>query len=280
MNAVRAYSGTILLYGLHLLIALSLPFILALVVGCTKIQEEEADYGEEVDPNSVELALSKAVHGVSLANTAVGQNLKYNLTRRLENEETTTLLGGTQVEVISREDAETDENAKFMLKVTQSQRTTSNGEFEVKIWEEPLIYQKAAPPSTSSLRSLVERSSVHAMADREVVRSAYYNLREFTQTEAPPKAVAERPGCGGLNPCEMQMRYVRFNMVQYFKDGGRQKVAFDFAFSINPPYLPFGTAWEDQATGLLVIDCRSTYVPIEGRTVYVRDCQNLEDFQK
>lgn len=276
MNAIHVNARTILLYGLHLLIALSLPFVLVLVVGCMKISEEEPNYGEEVPGEAIDLALSKAVHGASFDGTAVGQYVKYTITRRLENEETTTLLGGTQVEVFNREDTETQ--AKFMLKVTKSERTSNNGEFEVKITEEPLILDKVSLVSSMGVRPL-DQGFAGAMEERKVIKQTFHNLREFTQMEPAPKAVRERAGCGGMDPCELEMRYIRFTSVLYFNDGGRQKVAFDFAFNTKTPYLPFGRDF-DQLNGLMVTDCRSTYVPITGRTVYVRDCQMLEDFQK
>jgi hypothetical protein len=43
--------------------------------------------------------------------------------------------------------------------------------------------------------------------------------------------------------------------------------------------IPFGRDF-DQYSGLLVADCRSTYIPLETRTVYVRDCLTLDDFKK
>ena len=68
-------------------------------------------------------------------------------------------------------------------------------------------------------------------------------------------------------------------MAQWENETDFQKVSLDFAFSLNPPFLPFGADFE-QLSGIMVTDCRATYIPIEGRTVYVRSCKTLEDFQK
>lgn len=290
----RMSLSTYLLYALHLILALSLPVVLSLVVGCTKIEEEVVDYGPEVDADKIDLALAKAVDGASTEFTAVGQKLNYLITRRLENEETTQLLGSVNVEVMARDDAGPD--YKFTLKISESERLNSNGEFEIKVSEQPLYVEKTAgntpplPPSPTASRLVSPRNakSLEALTgamvsatERRVTRVSYHKLREFTESTAPSKVVSERPGCGGLNPCEIKMRYIQFDLVQWYNDGGSQKVSFDFGFALETPYLPFGESGSfTRLNGLLVLDCRSTYVPIEGRTVYVRDCQNLEDFQK
>lgn len=288
----RSALSNMLLYALHLILALSLPVVLALVVGCTKIEEEAVDYGPEVDADKIDLALAKAVDGASAEFTAVGQKLNYLVTRRLENEEVTQLLGAVNVEVIAREDAGLD--YKFTLQISESERLTSNGEFEIKVSEQALYIEKtsgnttAAAPTSATVIGERNTKSFEAQAraavsatERRITRITYHKLREFTESTAPSKAVRERPGCGGLNPCAMNMRYIQFDLVQWFNDGSNQKVSFDFGFALETPYLPFGESGSfTRLSGLLVLDCRSTYVPIEGRTVYVRDCQNLEDFQK
>src|SRR5687768_17525986 len=89
-----------LLHGLHLGLTLSIPFLLMLLVGCKRVKEEPPDYGPQVSSEAINLALSKAVHGATLDNVAVGQYLDHTVNRRLENEENTTTLGGTRIEVI------------------------------------------------------------------------------------------------------------------------------------------------------------------------------------
>lgn len=266
------------LSGLHFSLALSLPFLLVFFMGCNKVKEEKADYGPEVPGDSIDLALSKAVNGASLNNVAIGQYLDHTVTRRLENEESVTTLGGTRVEVVDKQ--ETDTSVKFFLKIYRSERL-SNGQFETRVTEEPLVLSKnGSLQSRLSSTALAQEARAKAQAaQRKVQRVSYHNLREFTEVTPPPKTVRQKAGCGGLDPCQLEVRYIRFDMVQWYEGGGSTKVALDFGFSVQPPFLPFGENF-DQFTGLLVVDCRSTYVPIESRTVYVRDCVTLEDFQK
>lgn len=276
-----------LLHGMHLGLALSLPFLVLFLFGCNKVKEEKAVYGAEVTGEAIDRALTKAIGEASLDHVDVGQYLDHTVTRRIENEDMTSTLGGTRIEVIDR--ADTPTTATFTLEIFKSERV-AGGNFETKRSEEPLRvrkptlmglgldpYPKVRPLSALGLAN--EARAKAAAAERKITRISYHNLAEFTEPLAVPRAVAARAGCGGLNPCTLTVRYIRFDMVQWYSDGSTTKVALDFGFSTQPPYLPFGENF-DQFSGLLVVDCRSTYVPIESRTVFVRDCMTLEDFQK
>ncbi len=274
-----------LLHGVHLGLALSLPLIVIVLFGCTKIKEEKADFGTEVTGEDIDRALGKAIGDASLAGLALNQYIDYDVTRRIENEDTTTNLGGTRVEVTHQ--ADNGDYNTFTLEIKKTNRV-SGGNFETIISEEPLKIRKptlmnlglVAVPAQRVQKISAMGLAAEAMAEeRKVTRVSYHNLSEFTEATLPPRAVASRAGCGGLNPCVMSVRYIRFDMVQWYADGGTSKVSLDFGFSVQPPYLPFGENF-DQFSGLLVVDCRSTYVPIESRTVFVRDCMTLEDFQK
>lgn len=277
-------SSSWILHALHLGLGLSIPLLILVLVGCKKIKEEKADYGPEVPGEQIDLALSKAVHGASLEHVALGQYVDYVVVRRLENEETTTTMGGTRVEVFHKEELE--DRIKFTLKIFRSERAGGNS-FETRVTEEPLEIKKPSPqflitdsPMASGEITASSLAAEHAVgAMKKVSRTTYHRLRESTGTIPAPAKAAERADCGGLNPCEIPVRYVQFDLVQWFDDGSSQKVSLDFGFSTATPYLPFGEYF-DQFTGLLVVDCRSTYIPIENRTVYVRDCMTLEDFQK
>ncbi len=80
--------------ALHFATMLLTPVLISLLLsGCIKAKEEPADLGPEVAAEQIDLALSKAVRGVSLADTAVGQYVSYSVVRRLENGEITEMLG-------------------------------------------------------------------------------------------------------------------------------------------------------------------------------------------
>lgn len=261
------------LKALHAFMTLLFAIALVSLTSCIRAKEEKADLGPEVSPDEINLALSKSVQGATLANLRVGQFLSYGVTRRLESEETVINLGSTRVDVMNK--SENTDSITYNLKITKVSRQ-SDGTFEVRESEEPLEIKKST--TLAALTEPQASSTATALAQKPI-RVTYHRLRQSTNTIPAPAAVRARSDCGGLNPCELHIRTMQFDMVQWFSDDNYQKIAFDFTFSIDPPYLPFGTDF-DQFTGLLITDCRATLVPVEGRTVYVRDCLNLEDFQK
>lgn len=283
---MRIAKKNLFLHGLHLGLALLIPVLLTLLIGCKKIEAEKVDYGPEVSGDAVDLALSKAINGASLRNTAVGQYIDYGVTRRLENEESVTTLGATRVKVIDR--IETAETVKFTLQITKAERM-NDGTFETKVTEEPLELTK--PKNADSLieatlnkygsEALKAKAMAEASPSKKVTKVTYHRLQQYTEMMDAPRLTKNKADCGGLTNCQLSVRYIRFDMVQWNDDGTQQKVSLDFGFSLDTPYLPFGEAF-DTLNGLMVLDCRSTYIPITNpdRTVYLRDCQTLEDLQK
>ncbi len=270
--------------GLHLLTAMSIPFVLTLLMSCMKAEEEKADFGPEVPADQIDLALSKAIHNADLSYTAVGQYLSYSVVRRLENEETTINLGSTHVAVFDKtcDPVDCSDKLTFTLKIEKTTRQSDNT-FEVLRTEEPLVLRRSpVVPASNSPGQLnsksLAKSKVGALG-KLPTKVTFHRLRESDGNIEVPAAVKNRPSCGGLSPCELPVHYVQFDMIQWFNDETYQKISLDFAFSIKTPYLPFGENF-DQLNGLLITDCRATVIPVEGRTVYVRDCMTLEDFQK
>ena len=273
---------------LHLAFALVLPFFLFTLVGCVKGKASKEDLGPEIPPAAIDQALSKAIGAGDVTRTAVGQHLLYSTVRRLENADSVITLGGTRIEVLDRQDKDTDPLANFTLRITQSTRM-SDGSFETTQSESPLTFRKPAaaaaafvPPSLSQLNAKV--IAAHAMDEAPLggggpAKTTFHHLKESSATIDPPPTVKAKSNCGGLNPCQLDVRYVQFDLVIWSNDTDYQKVSLDFAFTSQVPFLPYGQD-DQELSGLLLTDCRSTYVPLEKRTVYVRDCLNLDDFQK
>lgn len=266
-------------WGLHALLSLSLPFILVLMIGCKKAKAVKEDLGPEVDPDSISQALGKAVNEASLDHLAVGQFNEYAITQRIENEEGARVLAGSRVEVLKRE--ESVNTYKYILHITRAERQ-QDGEWETTVSEEPLTVEK--PSAISLLANSSDSRPLSAMtfsplADRPVKRQTYHKLRESTGTLPAPYKVRMRPDCGGLSPCEIPVRYVSFDIVEWYDDDNYRKLSLDLAFSYATPFLPFGEGFE-KLNGLLVLNCRATYIPVDNRNYYVRQCANIEDFQR
>jgi len=269
-------------HGIHLGLALLIPLFLTVMVGCKKAKAFKEDLGPEVSGQAIDDALGKAVQGANFDYIRVGQFISYSSNRRLEAEETTINLGNRRIEVTNRQDSADGSQATFNLQITKSDRMGDGG-FETVIFEEPLVLNVGSfsaalndvrPTSEKALRAQVLRAMAGAPE-----RVSYHHLRESSAVIDPPDAVKNRAGCGGLSPCKIPVSYIQFDMVIWKSTTEYQKIALDFAFSTVTPYLPFGESF-DQFNGLMITDCRSTYVPIESRTVYVRDCLSIDDFNR
>jgi hypothetical protein len=281
--------NTLAFAGLHLLLTLSLPFVLVFLFGCKRAKEEKADLGPEVSADAIDAALSKAITGATLDGLHVGEYLNYVVLRRLENADSVMLMGGTNVAIIDAQDSANQTQTKYTLQINKTYRK-DDGSFQNVATEDALVVKKPgaaaipmsliAPPQKPlrlSAKSLTAwaASTVSAKAGR----TSFHRLRESDDVIDPPDKVRSKPDCGGLVGCRIPVHYIKFDLVQWFSDSEYQKIALQFGFSLRTPFLPFGEGF-DQFSGLMVIDCRSTYVQLETRNVFVEDCQQLEDFQK
>ncbi len=275
------------IHGLHLLLALSLPLFLSVMIGCKKAKAKRADLGPEVSSDAINIELDKAASMGNKTALAVGQKLVFSDTRRLESEETATLLGDRSIEVIDAKESDDHKYTRFTLRITNSERTGDNV-FETTYSEESLDVKKPTVASVEMIsqnadteRTLSVASLVHstAAATDKPDKITFHHLKVTDSEMDPPTPVKARADCGGLSPCKLPVRFLQFEMVLWHGED-YQKINFDFAFSSKTPHLPFGSTYFTAVSGILITDCRSTYVPVQGRTVYVRDCLALEDFTK
>lgn len=272
--------------GLHLALAASIPMILIFLAGCKVAKETKEDLGPEYSNEQVDEALSKAITGYTFRYIHVGQFVHYEMSRRLENQETTTNLGNLNVDVKAIKDVEPGDDPNVVTYIVRADSNTRNmsGGFDQVIVEEPLrlIYD---PSLSSALESRGAQSYSAQSLKKQVSGTAeelpvtYHHLRTFSDTIDVPAAVRATPDCGGIPDCKLHVNFIQVQMVIWKSESSYQKVMLDLGFSPDMPFLPYGKGFEG-LTGLTVQDCRSTYVPIEKRTVYVRDCMNLTDFRR
>lgn len=278
--------------SVHFLLTLLIPVFLIFMLSCKKAKEERADLGPEVAAESVDDALAKAMDGANLDNLHVGEYLNYVVLRRIENGEQVMVLGGTNISIIDAQDNDAQTETRFTLQINKAYRK-NDGSFRNITTEDPLIVEKsqalvapaslrALSPAKINIQALEQWAKSQPRAsvlDDQPKRVSFHRLREGEESIDPPAKVRARADCGGLTDCKIPTHFIRFDLVSWYSDTDYQKVAFDFAFSQHTPFLPFGAGF-DQLSGALVTDCRSTYVQLESRNVYVRDCQQIDDFQK
>ena len=272
----------------HFLMALLIPFLLTAMLSCMKAGPQKEDLGPEVTLDQVNAALTKQAGRGSFDNLKVGQYLLFADTRRIENGDTTISLGGRLIEVLDRQD--TTDQARFTLRVTNSERML-DGTFENTVSEDALWLTKVSASGMkfpTPLSPANAKSILHINGDPNPIdqgstepRIAFYHLKESDSTIPAPPTMAARANCSGLPNCQIPVHYIQFEIVTYPDPSNTDsytKVAVDLAFSTLTPLLPMGVDVFDQLSGLLVEKCQSTYVPVDDRSVYVRDCETIDDF--
>jgi hypothetical protein len=276
--------------GLHLLLALALPIALALLAGCKRASEKHADLGPEVDANVIETKLWAIENQVNLDNLHVGQYVNTVVLRRIENSDDVNVLAGVTVGVIDAQDSDDHQSTKYTLQINKSYLNDKSG-FDTISSEDNLHLRKPssavplsllanAEPHLKSLKE-ISQEAVHAYAtgDAQPTKITYHKFSEGDENFEVPAKLKMKADCGGLSPCQIPIHYLQFDMVLWYSDQDYQKITFDFGFSTSTPWLPFGTGF-DILNGVLVEDCRATFIDVGDQNVYVRDCQQLDDLQK
>jgi hypothetical protein len=276
-----------LLRGLHALIALSIPALIFVLAGCMKGKEQKEDLGPEVPVATINDALARIQDQATFNTLKTGQYLTFTDTRRIENGDDAVLLGAKKIDVIDRQD--TTDQARFTFRVASSVRQL-DGSFETTVTEEPLWLDKVTTAAIAAVvplglkvpggQKITAASLVHSRdaTVNEPQRVTFHHFRESDGVVPVSDTIKARSDCAGLNPCEIPAHFLQFDLVIWADSTNYQKISFDFAYSLKTPFIPIGANF-DQITGLMIVDYRATYVPVENRTVYVRDCLTLDDFQ-
>jgi len=257
-------------HALYLSLPRATPLALVLLSSCMKATEKKEDLGPAYSEQQINDAIIKAASkGAHLRPVSSSTFLSFANTRRIENSETMINLGQRLVKVKDMDST----GSHITLEITEKQRR-NDGTFSPDIVSEDYF---DIPASTASAGTAVMGTLKPLALD---FTATYHHLRESDGTRDAPPAVRGRSNCAGLNPCTIPVHYVQFDIVAWSKDQSTyQKFSRDFAFTEALPYLPFGSNLT-RLTGSPILDCISTFVPIDGRTVYVRDCMDLDDFQK
>ncbi|MGZ3723586.1 MAG: hypothetical protein ACXVA9_11675, partial [Bdellovibrionales bacterium] len=238
-----------LLRGLHLLLALAVPAVLTLMLGCMKAKEIKEDLGPENSPQSVNGALGEIETKANFDHLAIGQFLIFTDTRRIENGDSAILLGQRKIDVLDRQDTTTQ--AHFTIRIVNSVRQLDE-KYETTATEEALWLNKVSSAVTSlglkpvtpqklSAESLAHSSDASVPAPKKIT---FHHLRTSDGIVPASLTLKNRNDCAGLNPCELPAHFVQFDMVIWADDTNYQKISFDFAFSTKTPFIPFGTDFD------------------------------------
>jgi len=261
---------SLILTGLHLLMALALPALLFLLVGCLEKPEAKlVDLGSEVSPDEVEFALSKATHGKPDSSMQLNEKVDYELNLRIENEDIIKVSDISQ-EVVAIDDDVPSAPSVIRHTIDEITTTYEDGKPDTVKKEFYIDVKKAGDVALQSFNSPVSflrLSSIMAM-DANPIRTTFHNLLVENIKVAVPDRVAMKPNCLGLENCEMKATHITFSRADWYSDTNRDITHFNFTFSTDAPYL-----------GVALNGCMNFLYRANGREYLVTQCQVLRDFQ-
>ena len=255
----------------------------ASVLSCVRAEEEKEDLGPAVDTKAVQEVLTEVFSGNTYHNGKVDQFVYY--------EENISAQGGAPqdrgfdyIKVVERKISETDPTFLQFTMHYIRKKLDENGKFQTVETEETYNVNKNAEstmgPLESGMRILSQSSRLKTMGrSGKPIKVTYHNFEVKRGDVLPvPEAVRSRADCGGISGCRLNSVMIKLDEVKWYSETDYDKMHFDFVYSKDTPYLI--NIQNDTMGGLMIMGCLSTYIPYQGRKVYVKDCVNLKDFQK
>lgn len=135
--------------------------------------------------------------------------------------------------------------------------------------DDPEVFKVPPPEDVMSTSAqelnpfVVLSSAIRAKEDRYTI----HNLQTNELQVWPPKAVQNRPNCGGVPGCVLNAIKVRFDLAIWKADDSYERVHIEEMLSADAPYI---------ASKLYL--CESRMVTIEDKKYFARQCEVLKDF--
>lgn len=258
-------------------LVLALIFILS---GCQKVKEKPPAIGSEVSAESISLEFDKIYRQIDPFETKVGDLLFYISNRKIEQQTESLVLGTLGREVTNIEPLDNG-GFKMTIRTVDFQYNYESEQLE-KIRDENCILQLSTqltydcPSDTEEQAMLVKSTPFIQKAviqeENPLVWVKYYGLETSQATVTPPERIRNNPNCSGLSPCQINLTYIRYDIVAKYQDGTTRRFRVDR--SVTPDLRYMGPDGIDYET------CLSTSVDVQGRPVFLRDCTFLGDLVK
>jgi hypothetical protein len=263
----------------HGALALALPFLIAFLIGCMKLPKSKpADLGPQASEEDMEFAISKALYGINPCNSALRQQVIYDVNRRIENSEDVQALDRSFETYLSRE-LVTEPEAMLKLVLRRDFYDLVNMKWADKVDSDPMEYavdcqadvaaasRAAAAGANSVPTDLLKAMLKSSEEDGGVVRKTYHNLKTEAGVMDPPNAVKAKPECGGVPGCQLRFFRMQYDEVSWFSDSRFVVARWLLTTSRDAPFV-----------GFIQERCLGRMVTAGGRSYYVRDCQYARDF--
>lgn len=254
---------------LHFLLALSLPLILWGLVGCVQEPKlSEPNIGKQEKAEDILAVINEIFLQRDPDSLELGQAVLYETNLRVNSTDSVHLLAETLEQVIDIEKTPSLIHATVAqvdIDYTVDPPDTLISEYIISI-ERPTP-SHLYPKVTSSLQEKQPLNHLSTLSlypqEEEAQRITYHNLQVSQGSQSPPTLVREKENCGDVPNCQLRYTQVSYDMVLWYSQTEFKKVAVEFKFSLDTPFL-----------GIILSQCNSS---VEG-PYFVRICSFLRDF--
>ncbi len=257
----------------HAILALAVPAVIALVVGCLREPEVgPPELGPQASEEEVERVISKALYGIDPWKSFLGQQVIYDFNARVEaSDQVQPLLRLTQT-IMRREQLNDPPRLKIITENHEVDLRT--GEFLDRSESEPVEYPGSSAQALNimsnswTINGLQSMSGLKPAAEsRPVKKVSYHNLRESSGEMAPPSLVIAKPNCGDVPGCKLRYYKVEYDEARWYSDTDFSVQRWLFTISRDAPFIAY-----------IIERCLGSIVAYDGRRVYIRQCQFARDF--
>jgi|GEM_PF-5930642 len=262
---------------LHFACALTLPLALLLLVSCIQAHEEHAPLGPEFDPNQLDEVLAKATNGASPLNLQMNQMIHYEESVRVDNRDPSLHMSTHVLNVIDRSPSPGTDSVRVTYHHSNNYRD-ENGNWQDVETEDTYDIPNSTTVTANLLLNTGENdvaslSQAMAMAPTgATTHISYHNLKVSEGDVEPPKAIKNRPNCGGLPNCRIHVTILSFDVARWSDATNYTKVSWHYSLTAQLPYM-------EELFGAIVERCAGFNAVQDGTTHYLNDCQYLTDAQ-
>lgn len=264
-------------FWIHLVTSIFAVILLIWLASCTKDPEKKkAELGPKVTVSEVDNALKGAMGGRTPLETKVGDQALYEVNQRIESGDVT-VLQDLLLQVKERE-----ENEHFIIyrldqtSVSYEKKEPDTVRTELE-WKIAKVHLPELPPTrpldTSTHPLRLDRifhpsvfSEQYSPLEKEIPVT-FHNLQVIKTTRAVPPGVAADSQCRHLNPCQLNVTEVNFDLVEWPSPDNWKTSQYRYIYSPDTPFPAH-----------LILLCVKQLVDAGQRDYFVSQCQMLRDF--
>lgn len=286
-------------------LAILIPALFFLFLGCMKTPSKDVDYGDEASLEDIGEILKEGVANFDVSNVQVGQFVYFDKTQAIRGTSTIIVLQEDALKIVSKVDGpnamtfeyegfirEYQPNGTYLEYPVGDFASFQKGIVTASVNSTNLGGLSLAAASTENLDAYLRMQYLKASETvkpntSKITKITYHNVVTTRSIEEAPPLIKKTSDCQGLPECKIRVTTLSFDQVVW-RDEVADKVAVKISYSPDLYYIRFSDRVVDNKTGEtarvpfkdnLVQECWQQSVPVEDQKVLLSVCNTLQDFR-